>query len=107
MGRITNVLADRSTRKRGSASTTTAAVSFCKLPYRDLPVFMLALREREAVAARALEFAILTAARTGEVIGARWSEIDLGVAAWTSPRTSAALSFVPNATARPRSSARR
>ena len=47
------------------------------LPYAELPGFLVALREQEGIAARALEFAILTAARTGEVIGARWSEIDL------------------------------
>jgi integrase len=47
------------------------------MPYAELPGFMSALRELDSVAARALEFLILTAARTGEVIGARWKEIDL------------------------------
>jgi integrase len=47
--------------------------------------FMADLRTREGVAARALEFAILTAARTGESIGARWSEIDMTAAVWTIP----------------------
>ena len=47
------------------------------LPYAELPGFLASLREQEGIAARALEFAILTAARTGEVIGARWDEIDL------------------------------
>ena len=42
-----------------------------------IAAFMAELRMREGVAARALEFTILTAARTGEVVGARWSEIDL------------------------------
>jgi integrase len=46
---------------------------------------MLELREREGVAARALEFAILTAARTGEVLGAQWSEIEFGAKVWTVP----------------------
>ncbi len=55
------------------------------MPHADLPPFMLALRERTAVAARALELAILTAARTGEVIGARWDEIDLEAKVWTVP----------------------
>ena len=55
------------------------------LPYGNMPVFMVALREREAVAARALEFAILTAARTGEGLGAKWSEIGLAAAVWTVP----------------------
>jgi integrase len=48
------------------------------MPYTELPSFMAELRDRSSVSARALEFAILTAARTGEVIGAQWSEIDLG-----------------------------
>ena len=43
------------------------------------------LAAREGVAARALEFTILTAARTGEVIGARWSEMDLEAGTWTIP----------------------
>jgi len=55
------------------------------LPYAELPAFLMMLRAREAIAARALEFLILTAARTGEVIGARWSEIDLHDKTWTVP----------------------
>jgi integrase len=47
------------------------------LPYADLPEFVATLATRGGIAARALEFTILTAARTSEVIGARWSEIDL------------------------------
>jgi integrase len=55
------------------------------LPYAALPAFLANLRQREAVAARALEFLILSAARTGEVIGARWNEIDLLNKTWTVP----------------------
>ena len=55
------------------------------MPYTELPVFLTNLRTREAIAARALEFLILTAARTGEVIGARWNEIDLIDKTWTVP----------------------
>lgn len=55
------------------------------LPYAELPSFVSELRERPAVAARALEFLILTAARTGEVIRADWSEIDLEKKIWTIP----------------------
>ncbi|MBR1065237.1 site-specific integrase [Bradyrhizobium liaoningense] len=55
------------------------------LPYAQLPVFVAALKERDAVAARALEFAILTAARTNEVLGATWSEIDPDGRVWTIP----------------------
>ncbi|MBH1944990.1 integrase arm-type DNA-binding domain-containing protein [Erythrobacter sp. YJ-T3-07] len=55
------------------------------LPYEELPAFIRALHKREAVAALALEFTILTAARTGEVIGANWAEVDLDRAIWTIP----------------------
>jgi integrase len=55
------------------------------MPYADLPTFMLALTQREGIAARALEFTILTAARTGEVIGATWDEIDLSAKVWIIP----------------------
>ena len=53
------------------------------LEYAELPAFMAELRERQSLSARAVEFTILTAARTGEVIGARWDEIKDGV--WTIP----------------------
>jgi integrase len=46
------------------------------LPWREIGAFMTTLAKEEGVSAVALRFAILTAARTGEVIGARWSEID-------------------------------
>lgn len=55
------------------------------LPWRDAPAFMTALRARPAHAARALEFTILTAARSGETLGATWGEIDLDEALWTIP----------------------
>jgi integrase len=55
------------------------------LPYAELPAFMVELRQREGIATRALEFTILTAARTGEVIGAKWDEIDLAAGLWTVP----------------------
>jgi integrase len=57
------------------------------LPYDELPEFMARLRAQEGVGARALEFAVLTAARTGEVLGARWSEIDFAEKVWTVPAT--------------------
>jgi integrase len=56
------------------------------IPFNELPAFMQDLREREGVAPRALEFLILTAARSGEVLGARWEEIDLPGGLWTVPR---------------------
>lgn len=55
------------------------------LPYNELPAFMGELGQREGFAARALEFLILTAARTGEVTGATWDEIDFDTATWTIP----------------------
>jgi integrase len=55
------------------------------LAYDRMPAFMAVLRERENRSARALEFCILTAARTAEVIGATWSEIDLDAGVWTIP----------------------
>jgi integrase len=55
------------------------------LPYAELPGFMVELRAREGISARALEFAILTAARTGAVIGATDGEVDLATKIWTVP----------------------
>jgi integrase len=55
------------------------------LPFAELPAFMGALRQRQGVAARALEFTVLTAARTGEVIGACWDELDLDAKTWVIP----------------------
>jgi integrase len=55
------------------------------LPYAEMASFMALLRDRSAIAARALEFAILTAARTAEVLGARWDEIDTVQKIWTVP----------------------
>src|SRR6516164_4521600 len=55
------------------------------MPYEQVAAFVGRLRESEGVAARALELTILTAARTGEVLGARWSELDLDKRVWTIP----------------------
>ena len=55
------------------------------LAYRDMPAFMARLRAKQGTSACALEFTILTAARTGEAIGAKWAEIDLGAKLWTDP----------------------
>jgi hypothetical protein len=52
------------------------------LPYAELGAFMAELRQQDAVSARAMEFAILTAARTGEVTGAMWQEIDFKSRLW-------------------------
>jgi integrase len=53
------------------------------MPFSELPTFMAELRQRKSISARALEFTILTAARTSETIGAKWDEFDDGV--WTVP----------------------
>lgn len=55
------------------------------LPYAAVPKFVAQLRERPALAARTLEFAILTAARTSEVLGARWGEFDFERCVWEVP----------------------
>jgi integrase len=55
------------------------------LPFEQIGAFMVELRQREGVAAKALEFTILTAARTGETIGATWDEIDMAQKVWTVP----------------------
>jgi integrase len=55
------------------------------LPYGEIAAFASELRRQDGIAARALEFAILTAARTGEVIGARWDEINLAERLWMVP----------------------
>lgn len=75
-GHLAHVLPKRSRLTRGHHRA---------LPYADLPAFVERLRSRKAMAALALEFTILTAARTGEVIGATWEEIDFAKQVWTVP----------------------
>lgn len=59
--------------------------SHAALPYSEVPAFVQDLRLQPGIAARALEFTLFTASRTGETIGARWSEFDLDKALWTIP----------------------
>lgn len=75
-GHIAQILPARSRLKRGHHKA---------LSYEAMPPFMHQLRAREALAASALEFTILTAARTSEVLGAKWEEVDLEKAIWTVP----------------------
>jgi integrase len=75
-GHLRNVLPPRRRLTRGHHTA---------MPYQDVPSFVRALPDKEAMAARALEFLILTAARSGEVVGATWSEMDLESALWTVP----------------------
>ena len=62
---------------------------FRAMEYRDLPGFMVELRQNDTVSAVAPRFLILTAARAGEVLGARWTEIDWTEKTWTVPATRA------------------
>ncbi|TXN40702.1 site-specific integrase [Methylobacterium sp. WL7] len=55
------------------------------MAYKDVPAFMQRLQTATGVSIRALEFTILTAARSGETLGALWSEIDLNAGVWTVP----------------------
>jgi integrase len=55
------------------------------MPYEEIAAFIAKLREREATSALALELCILTAARSGEILGMRWPEIDLDKKIWTVP----------------------
>jgi integrase len=66
-------------RKRSDAQ------HFAAMPYKSLPTFMGKLRANDGIDARALELVILTAARSGDVIGARWSEIRLDERLWVIP----------------------
>lgn len=75
-GHIAQILPPRSRLTRGHHKA---------MPYEAIPAFMAKLREREAMAALALEFVILTATRTSEVLGATWAEVDLDKAIWTVP----------------------
>jgi integrase len=58
---------------------------FTALPYAELPAFMAKLRAQPGIGFRALEFVILTAARTSEVLRAKWDEVDLNNQIWTIP----------------------
>lgn len=67
------------------ARNVTTIKHLAALPYAEQPSFMRALGHRKDMPSRALKFTILTAARSGEVLGARWEEIDLQVGIWTIP----------------------
>ena len=75
-GHLANLLPRRQKLQRGHQPA---------MAYNAVPAFVGRLRARDAVAARALEFLILTAARAGEVFGATWGEIDLKAKVWTVP----------------------
>lgn len=74
-GHLENLLANQPKRDDHHAA----------LPYKELPAFITELRNREAMAAYALEFAILCGGRTGEIVGMTWDEVDLNEKLWTVP----------------------
>ena len=76
-GHLENLLA--------TISKTSRTKNHPSLPWQHIGAFMSALRAREGVSARAIEFAILTASRSGEVRGARWAEFDMAGKLWTIP----------------------
>lgn len=71
--------------RRALPKVRTATKHMPAMPWQDVPEFYARLIERESVAAAALAFSILTAARPGEARGALWSEIDLEANTWTIP----------------------
>lgn len=75
-GHLKNILPARQKLTRGHHAA---------MPYPDVPTFVEELPGKDAMAARGLEFLVLTAARSGEVLGAKWSEMDLAAAVWTIP----------------------
>ncbi len=79
-GHLENLLDKPTVLKKASGSRHHPA-----LPYAELPAFTAELRDNAFVSARALEFLILTATRTNEVISARWTEINLAEGTWTIP----------------------
>jgi integrase len=62
-----------------------AVEHYAAIPFTEISAFVTRLRAHDGIGARALEFLILTAARSGEVRGARWSEIDMHERVWTVP----------------------
>lgn len=72
-------------RKMREALPRKQAGQFAALAYREAPALLARVRAVEGIAARCLEFAVLTAARTGEALGATWAEIDLQAGAWVVP----------------------
>ncbi|RWO12345.1 MAG: DUF4102 domain-containing protein [Mesorhizobium sp.] len=76
-GNLRNLLPKRQRLQRGHQPA---------MPYAEIPAFTARLRKAEAMAARALEFTILTVARSGETLGATWPEIDFKGNLWNVPK---------------------
>ena len=75
-GHLDKLLPKRTTLSRGHHAA---------MPYAEVPAFIASLRQRSATAARALEFCILTASRSGETLQAGWDEFDMDGKVWTVP----------------------
>jgi integrase len=84
-GRCTTNPAAGIKRKMREELPAKSAGQFAALPYRETPAFLQKVRASEGIAARCLEFALLTAARTGEAIAAEWDEFNLDEGIWTVP----------------------
>jgi integrase len=84
-GHLDHLLPKKATVAKAKRAAAGKGAHHEALPYGEVPAFMAELRQQKGIAACILEFAILTAARTGEVIGARWEEIDLAERLWTIP----------------------
>jgi integrase len=68
-----------------TGGTIDEVVHHAALPYIDVPAFVASLQQRSGIGPLALEFLILTASRTGEVVKGCWSEIDFDTKVWTRP----------------------
>jgi integrase len=75
-GHLENLLPKRQKLSRGHHAA---------MPWKDVPAFLASLRQQSSVGALAVEFTVLTAARSGEVRGAKWDEIDTDAKVWTVP----------------------
>lgn len=84
-GHLDHLLPAPSKAKQAKRRETGRGEHHAALPYAELPTFLAQLQRQSGLSARILEFAILTAARSGEVRGARWSEIDLEARLWIIP----------------------
>jgi integrase len=84
-GHLDHVYPAPGTARQAIRNQTGQLAHHAALPYVEVPAFIATLKQRTDSSAKALEFAILTAARTAEVLGARWEEFDLGAKVWIVP----------------------
>jgi integrase len=84
-GHLQELLGSKSKAQQAKRERTGKSEHHRALPYQEIPALMAELRARDALSARALEFTVLTVARTSEVIDATWAEFDLLAKTWTVP----------------------